>query len=623
MRRNGKGGKPLDYAQIGDDDPLLPVAAKAASSSSAVNIFSVVQSLIVISLVAVAVVGGVYTSIGFNILNDHERRITYFEGDPRFLQITSELDRVKLNVTNLQLISNSSIITLLIDSLNGKTMGLMSNLTDFEAWFSQEVLWRIGNDTQISTNVTILQTQIGLLSNSTDFVAKLDGLMMNISSVQQEIAASNVTMIAADLAAEVAARMAEDAQIVSDLAAEAAARIANDTATMAMFQQTVKSVNNLPPLSNNIDIVPGNSGINVTNTGSTVSIWNNGILNLNGQSPDGAGTFLLNGASGVGVTSGPLSYQITIDGSVIETAVNNLDMTVAGQAAQLLNQTSINTDLYDLISNLALSGNMVAQMLNGTTLSVNETIMELITRIQAVELENALLAAQLANLTSANEVIGVIKAWAGASNMVPAGYLLCDGTVLSQTTYPVLYAAIGCAYCPAFTCGVGTFCLPDLQGRVPVGQKVADTNFGLRGQQSGAATHTLLSTEMPSHTHSATDNGHAHNLLLRIPLSLYPKTSPGGIFNVIPGNVVTCPASAFNDGSYSYYAESINAYPSASDDTSGGNCFNGYGNTLFRHSYTTDTGYSSISVGSAGSGAAHNNVQPSLTVGGWIIRVDA
>lgn len=678
MRRNGKGGKPLDYAQIGDDDPLLPVAAKAASSS-AVNIFSVVQSLIVISLVAVAVTGGVYASIGFNILNDHERRITYFEGDPRFLQITSEIDRVKQNVTTLQseiaLISNSTSITMLIDSINGKTMGLMANLTDlqnadsdFLAWFSQEVLWRIGNDTQISTNVTILQTQIGLLSNSTDFAAMLDGLtaktmglMMNVSSVQQAIAASNitsiqidVTQVIADLSAEIAARMAEDAleaafrigndtQIVNDLAAETmarvaadaaeeAARIANDTMTIQMFQQTVKFVNSLPPTGNNINIIAGNSGIQIGNSGSTVSVANSGVIQINTQSADGAGTFLVNGASGIGVTNGPANL-ITVDGSVIETAVNNLDMTVAGQAAQLLNQTSINTDLYDLISNLALSGNMVAQMLNGTTLAVNETIMELITRIQVVELQNALLSAQLTNLTTLGVPIGAKFAFAGASNNVPSGFLLCDGTVLSQSAYPVLYSVIGCAYCPAFTCSVGTFCLPDLQGRVPVGQKVADTNFGLRGQQSGAATHTLLSTEMPSHTHTinVNDPGHAHTV----------STDPGHVHDVKMTN-----SNGFNQlGGNTFYDCSIYSYtgfgsPSVPGTGQYANVWfsrnsefpcNSPGITFFNaaqlsgshtHTLSSETTGATATATSSGSGAAHNNVQPSLTVGGWIIRVD-
>ena len=60
---------------------------------------------------------------------------------------------------------------------------------------------------------------------------------------------------------------------------------------------------------------------------------------------------------------------------------------------------------------------------------------------------------------------GEVKAFAGAA--APTGWLLCDGALVSRTTYADLFAAIGVAY------GAGddttTFALPDLRGRVPIG----------------------------------------------------------------------------------------------------------------------------------------------------------
>ena len=56
---------------------------------------------------------------------------------------------------------------------------------------------------------------------------------------------------------------------------------------------------------------------------------------------------------------------------------------------------------------------------------------------------------------------GSVMIWAGTT--VPTGYLLCDGSAVSRTTYSALFAAIGTTY------GVGdgssTFNLPNFQGR--------------------------------------------------------------------------------------------------------------------------------------------------------------
>lgn len=88
-----------------------------------------------------------------------------------------------------------------------------------------------------------------------------------------------------------------------------------------------------------------------------------------------------------------------------------------------------------------------------------------------------------------------------------SGWLLCDGTAYSRTTYADLFAAIGTTY------GAGdntsTFNVPDYRGRVLVG---AGAGTGLtsrsRGQTFGAesasiAAHTHTG---PAHTHTVTGN---------------------------------------------------------------------------------------------------------------------
>lgn len=95
--------------------------------------------------------------------------------------------------------------------------------------------------------------------------------------------------------------------------------------------------------------------------------------------------------------------------------------------------------------------------------------------------------------------IGVVMPYAGFVFTPPSGTLLCDGSAVSRTTYALLFSAIGTAY------GVGdgstTFNLPNLKGSIPVGQDGSQPEFDIRGEVGGAKTHTLLTTEIPSHTH--------------------------------------------------------------------------------------------------------------------------
>lgn len=92
-----------------------------------------------------------------------------------------------------------------------------------------------------------------------------------------------------------------------------------------------------------------------------------------------------------------------------------------------------------------------------------------------------------------------------AAATAPAGWLLCDGTAVSRTTFAALFGVISTNY------GVGdgstTFNVPDFRGKVPVG---SGTGAGLTARTlaatGGAETHVLTTAQMPSHNHDFQSN---------------------------------------------------------------------------------------------------------------------
>ena len=104
---------------------------------------------------------------------------------------------------------------------------------------------------------------------------------------------------------------------------------------------------------------------------------------------------------------------------------------------------------------------------------------------------------------------GMVSQFAGSA--APTGWLLCDGTAVSRTTYASLFTAIGTTYGAGD--GSTTFNLPNLRGRVPVGRDAAQTEFDVLGENGGAKTHTLTVGELPSHSHggaTASAGSHGH-----------------------------------------------------------------------------------------------------------------
>ena len=104
---------------------------------------------------------------------------------------------------------------------------------------------------------------------------------------------------------------------------------------------------------------------------------------------------------------------------------------------------------------------------------------------------------------------GTIVPWTDSS--LPSGFLECDGSNVSRTTYADLFGVIGTTYGSGD--GSTTFGLPDLQDNVAVGKsgtKALATTGGANtvtstGNVGGSTANATLSTaQLASHSHSYT-----------------------------------------------------------------------------------------------------------------------
>lgn len=99
----------------------------------------------------------------------------------------------------------------------------------------------------------------------------------------------------------------------------------------------------------------------------------------------------------------------------------------------------------------------------------------------------------------ANEpYIGAIFMFAG--NFNPRGYMLCQGQLLPIAQNTALFSILGTTYGGN---GVNNFALPDLRGRGPIGQgQGPGLPLVSLGEQGGSNTVSILTSNLPSHTHT-------------------------------------------------------------------------------------------------------------------------
>jgi microcystin-dependent protein len=85
-------------------------------------------------------------------------------------------------------------------------------------------------------------------------------------------------------------------------------------------------------------------------------------------------------------------------------------------------------------------------------------------------------------------------------NFPPLGYQTCAGQLMSIAQNTALFSLLGTTYGGD---GQTTFALPDLQGRVPIGQgQGPGLPFYSMGEEAGTPSVTLVTANLPQHIHT-------------------------------------------------------------------------------------------------------------------------
>lgn len=183
------------------------------------------------------------------------------------------------------------------------------------------------------------------------------------------------------------------------------------------------------------------------------------------------------------------------------------------------------------------------------------------------------------------EVIGEIRIF--AASYAPHNWALCLGQTIAIQQNTALFSILGTTYGGN---GTTTFQLPNFAGRVAigVGQRPGGSTYVL-GEIGGTENHTLTQQEMPQHTHVGNVSGaESGGLKVSSADSTLNAATPNSVIST-PGYLVT--------GSLAKTLGFNNATP----DT-------------VLHADSIKMNDTPLTLGMAGQGLSHNNMQPFLAL---------
>lgn len=229
-------------------------------------------------------------------------------------------------------------------------------------------------------------------------------------------------------------------------------------------------------------------------------------------------------------------YATAFYGNVVGNITGNVTGNVVGTASNLLSST-----VFSITGDVTSSGFSFDGATGGTTkvfnTLINPDFVDNKTELTTVDGSDLLLIyrpgtglGKMYRTTFFQKVatvpIGTILPYAGITP--PNGYLFCDGSEKSRSSYPELFEIIGYSFGSSLT-GIATFRLPDLRGKFALGRSGMDnadsiqTNDGLvdsntqlmsgstdatasvLGNSAGAEEKKLITANLPTHKHYLQD----------------------------------------------------------------------------------------------------------------------
>jgi microcystin-dependent protein len=133
-------------------------------------------------------------------------------------------------------------------------------------------------------------------------------------------------------------------------------------------------------------------------------------------------------------------------------------------------------------------------------------------------------------------------------NFAPRGWAFCNGQILAIAQNTALFSLLGTTFGGN---GQTTFALPDLRGRVPL-HSGGSPGPGLSsydlGQVGGVENITLLTNQMPMHTHVLTLAANVKNALgnSKTPVGSVPAIEAAGVtatYSTLPPDAMTTMAA--------------------------------------------------------------------------------
>lgn len=133
-------------------------------------------------------------------------------------------------------------------------------------------------------------------------------------------------------------------------------------------------------------------------------------------------------------------------------------------------------------------------------------------------------------------------------NFAPRGWALCNGQLLQISSNTALFSILGTTFGGD---GRTTFALPDMRGRIPIHDGTGPGLSPYRlGQRGGTETIPLNANQLPAHTHAVQCANKGGNE--RSPVGAYPAVDGTGVaanFSDRPANATSKWPETTNAGS--------------------------------------------------------------------------